>query len=99
MKKRLVSRLSLVCAISFGTPLLSAVPSLAQGNNTAASTAQIDSLIADIKAHKQSCDDSVPKPTAFCANEKAELVARQKRLGLSDNTLTDKLKTRGWRWP
>jgi hypothetical protein len=34
-----------------------------------------------------------------CANEHAALVARQKRLEVTDETLNGKLKTRGWRWP
>lgn len=108
MKEQHACKLVLACAISLGPLLLSTAPSSAQANNSApadntapssASSAQIDSLIEDIKAHKQACDDAAPSPTAFCANEKAALVARQKRLDLSDDALNDKLITRGWRWP
>ena len=97
MQKRLFRSRVQVWTICCSSVFLATTPSLAQ--DTTQSTAQIDALIADIKAHKQSCDDANPNPPVFCANEKAELIARQKRLSVSDDALTDKLKTRGWRWP
>ena len=70
--------------------------------SAAPSSAQLDALIEDIKAHKEMCDKVDPgqaEQVKQCSNEQAALVARQKRLGVSNATVNAKLKTRGWRWP
>jgi len=78
-----------------------AVPPALADSPTASST-EVNALVQDVKAHKQMCDKVDSSQAALsrqCANEHAALVARQKRLGVSDETLNGKLKTRGWRWP
>jgi hypothetical protein len=102
MMTRHVFRLFLTFALGFGPPLLLNSASPARAQTTAASPAQVDALIEDIKAHKQMCDNIDSSNAALvkqCANEQAALVARQQRLGISDDALNAKLKTRGWRWP
>jgi hypothetical protein len=67
-----------------------------------ATPAQVDALIEDINAHKQLCDKVQPSETELfqqCAKQQATLVARQQKLGVSNDVLNSKLKTRGWRWP
>ena len=74
----------------------------ARAQTAAASPAQVDALIEDIKAHKQMCGKVTSSQTGLarqCANEQAALIARQQKLGVSDETLNAQLKTRGWRWP
>jgi hypothetical protein len=95
MSKKQIGKSSVVCAMFLGAVGLWPIPSAAQATNQA----QIESLVADIKAHKQSCNDNAPNPTKFCVNEKADLVARQKRIGVSDDAVNKGLQTRGWRWP
>jgi outer membrane murein-binding lipoprotein Lpp len=100
--RSLVFGLIAVCAAASGSLLLSGGPSPARAQTPEASPAQIDSLIEDIKAHKQMCDKVDASQEALvrqCNNEQTALVARQQRLGISDEALNAKLKTRGWRWP
>jgi len=96
------SKLVLSCLAALAPSMLAVGALPARAEPAAASSAQIDSLIQDIKAHKQMCDKVDPSnadQAKQCANEHNGLVARQKRLGISDETLNGKLKTRGWRWP
>jgi hypothetical protein len=89
------------CAAVLGSLLVIAPPPTARAQ-TAASPAQVDALIQDIKAHEQMCGKVDPGQAALseqCANEHASLLARQKTLGVSDDALNARLKTRGWRWP
>ncbi len=78
-------------------------PALGQPTSGGPTSAQVDALIQDIRAHKQMCDKVDPAQADLvrqCANEQAALLARQQRLGVSDEALNDKLKARGgWRWP
>lgn len=96
--KRVLRVVAVGCAIGAA---LSAVPAArAQTIQASPSQADIDQLVEDIAAHKSACPDSDPHPTTFCVNEAASLAARQKRLGIADDALNAKLKTRGgWRWP
>ena len=67
-----------------------------------ATSAQINALIEDINAHKQLCDKVQASETELfqqCARQQTTLIARQKKLGVSNDELNSKLKTRGWRWP
>jgi hypothetical protein len=62
----------------------------------------IQTLIADINAHEKGCAPVTPKQTLAyqqCKNEEATLIQRQKNLGVTDKTVKDSFKTRGWRWP
>jgi len=103
---RPVIGLGLACLIGLGLSAPNS-PAWAQTNaaeSSAPSSAQIDALIQDIKAHKQMCDNIVAsQPVQFqqCANEKATLIARQQRLGMSNDAVTNRLNgsagTRGWR--
>jgi gas vesicle protein len=100
--KRYVSGLVLASLVGSASLLLAAPIAPARAQTMAASPAQADALIEDIKAHKQTCDKVDASQTALiqqCANEQAALVARQQKLGISDDTVNGKLKTRGWRWP
>lgn len=100
MKKLTVT--AMVCAIVCLPLTLSTTRAAADDGNATASAAQIDALVADMKAHKDLCDKVTPSQATLyqqCSNEKARLVARQQALGLTDDALNDKLKTRGWRWP
>jgi hypothetical protein len=98
-----MSRTGFCSVVLFGVVNLAAaqMPALAD-NQTQPSQQQIDSLVADITAHKQACGSvTASQPLDFkrCNNEQAQLVDRQKRLGLSDDALNGKLQSRGWRWP
>lgn len=96
--KRVLRMVAAGCVIGAA---LSAVPAAqAQTTQTSPSQADIDQLVEDIAAHKSACPDSDPHRSTFCVNEAASLAARQKRLGIADDALNAKLKTRGgWRWP
>jgi hypothetical protein len=67
----------------------------------------LDSLVVQIKKHIMSCDQVISRQPDFvkrCADEKAKLLAEQKQLGVSDQTIDNELnsgpQTRGgWRWP
>lgn len=94
------SRFIAACILSAGPLMLSTTSSPAWAD--APTSAQIDALIEDINAHKQLCDTVTSAQEALykqCANEQASLVARQQQLGVSDDALNGKLKSRGWRWP
>jgi hypothetical protein len=105
--KRRVFELGLACVIGLGPLLLSIANSPSQAQTPQAATtaparSQIDVLIDDIQAHKQMCEKVHSSKNALyrqCANEQKALVDRQHRLGVSDSTLNESLKTRGWRWP
>lgn len=82
------------------TAFLAAPAAQAQTAQASPSQSDIDQLVEDIAAHKSACPDSDPHPSTLCVNEAASLAARQKRLGIADDALNAKLKTRGgWRWP
>jgi hypothetical protein len=94
------------CMFALSATLLSPASSWAQADNSAASSAQVATLVDEIKAHFTLCDPVGPSQATLyqqCANEKAGLVARQKQLGVSDETINAKLTngaaTRGQRWP
>lgn len=98
-----MGRMGFCSVVLFGVVSLAAsqMPALAD-NQTQPSQQQINSLVADITAHKQACGNvTASQPVDFkrCNNEQAQLVDRQKRLGLSDDALNGKLQSRGWRWP
>jgi hypothetical protein len=100
MMKNYAFGLIVAGAIGLGSFLLSNAISPARADTAAASSAQIDALIEDIDAHKQLCDkviSSQDKLFQQCKNEHAQLVARQQQLGLSDDAVNSKTKTRGWR--
>jgi len=93
---------AIACAIGCLPLVLGTTRLAAEDADTTASAAQVDALIADMKAHKELCDKVTPSQAQLykqCSNETGLLVARQKALGLTDEALNDKLKTRGWRWP
>lgn len=95
-----ISAIAGAVLVGFGVVLLA--DAAARADNVVPTQAQIDSLIADISAHKQACAHVKPSQAlAFkrCSNEQAQLVDRQKRLGISNDMLNGKLKSRGWRWP
>jgi hypothetical protein len=74
----------------------------AYAQSSALSSGQVEALVEDIGAHKQLCDKVTSSQTELfkeCADQKTSLVARQQKLGVSDDSLNSKLKTRGWRWP
>lgn len=89
----------MACAFSVGPMLPPAMPLWAQIENSSLSSAQIDALIEDIKEFKQSCDSPAQSVTALCTTQKADLIARQKGLNITDDEISDKLKSNGWRWP
>jgi hypothetical protein len=69
-----------LCLVSVGLMSMSASPLLAQSNDK-------DILLQDIKAYRARCDSaplSEPAHSPSCANEKAELLVRQKKLNLTD---------------
>lgn len=96
--KRVLRFVAVGCVMAAAT--LAAPATQAQTTQTSPSQSDIDQLVEDIAAHKSACPDSDPHPSTFCVNEAASLSARQKRLGIADDALNAKLKTRGgWRWP
>lgn len=67
----------------------------------------VDALVARIKTYIVSCEQVISRQPAFvkrCADEKATLLTEQKNLGVSDQTINEKLNSGpqsrgGWRWP
>jgi hypothetical protein len=92
----------IACTVFLTPMFLSTAISSAKADAVAPSSAQVDALIEDINAHKQLCDKvTVGDGSRFkqCTNEQASLVARQQKLGVSNEALNGKLQARGWRWP
>jgi hypothetical protein len=102
--KRRVFELGLACAIGLGPLALSMAssPSRAQMVGSAPPSSPTYVLVDDIQAHKQMCEKARSTKDALyrqCANEQKALIERQHALGISNSTLNERLKTRGWRWP
>ncbi len=104
MDRRHSGRLMLAGLIGLGAVSFTAMAALA--DNSPAQSAQVDTLISDIKAHVAMCSQVSPDQADLvtkCANEKGSLIQRQHDLGLSDaqvnNLISGGVKTRGWRWP
>jgi hypothetical protein len=105
--KRRMFELGLTCAIGLGSLLAPIANSPARAQTPQAATSappssQIYVLVDDIEAHEQKCAKvHSAKDTLYrqCAFEQKVLVERQHALGISNDTLNESLKTRGWRWP
>jgi hypothetical protein len=103
--KRQVSRLRMVYTTGLAPLLLLVANSPCQAQTTAASPSQVKVLIRDINAYMKRCESVRPSHADLfqaCATEKKSLLARQMKLGVSNETIngTSTLNTRGWRgWP
>lgn len=89
-----------LCLISAAPLLLCAAPLAAQSDDI-----EMKNLVQDIVAYFERCQgvqSSPPTPLSrSCANEKAEIVRRQRDLHVSDAEVNAQLKGRGGfgRWP
>jgi hypothetical protein len=65
---------------------------------------QVDALLKDIEAHERKCAAVTPDQATLqreCTGEKAELVARQGKIGIPDEVINEKFArdNPAWRWP
>lgn len=92
------------CAFAVGPLLLWCAASLAQSTN---SDSEVDALVANIKNYYIDChsiDTTDTGQARKCSDEKNGLLGRQKALGVSNDTINNKLSggvtlRGGWRWP
>jgi hypothetical protein len=81
MERNHTCKLFPACMLGLVAILLSTAPSSAQADNS-------DRLFQDISAYHTECDNVTSSQASLvhqCANKKAQLIARQQKLGLSAN--------------
>jgi hypothetical protein len=92
----------LLCATARAQPRMIVTPPSMPA--TAPSWETTDALVRDIGVYQATCGTVMPDSSTHyrqCASEKGDLLARQQKLNVTDDTINEKLQARNvdWHWP